>query len=384
MLERRGVEQRLERRPRLSAAAACTVELRFAEVPAADQGEDVAAGGVDGDERRLEPGIAEAPQALANRPLRHFLQLRHERRPDAPVRRMIPAEAIPEGLPQELLRVAGARLRRFRIRAHPDARAARGLLLSGGDETLFAHALQHHVAPGDCVVEVVPGGQRGRCAGQAGDQRRLRQRQLPGRFAEQVPGHRLDAVNAGAEVDAIQVQLEDLILRQLCVDHHRQHRFVQLAGVGLAVGQEQRPGELLRQRRAPLERSWIAHVPDHRPREPDRIDPDVAVEPMVFYRDEGVLQVRRDVGQRHVLPLLIHPEPFLAVRGEEPCVADAARQPVDGVALTHGPRHGDGRRNRQHDEDGGRDPVADPPRPERHGRPAAAARRRCRTSDRTV
>ena len=231
------------------------------------------------------------------------------------------------------------------------------------------------MAPGHCVVEVVPGGQRGRGAGQAGDQRRFRQRQLPGRFSEQVPGHRLDAVDAGAEVDAIQVQLEDLILRQLRVDHDRQHRFVELAGVGLAVGQEQRPGELLRQRRAPLERSRLATFRTTARAEPDRIDPDVAVEPMVFYRDEGVLQIGRDVGQRHVLPLFIHPEPLLPVRREEPRVADPARQPVDRVALTHGPRHADGRRNREHDEHEPPRPGRGSAWPERHRAPGAAARR---------
>ena len=222
-----------------------------------------------GRSRRAPPAarVAEPPQAVADRALRHFLQLRHERRPHRPVRRMVAAEPIAELLPQELLRVAGARIGRARIRADPDARPARGLLLRGGDEPFFAHPRQHDVAA-----------RRPRRRGSS--TATARTARGPGRRSARTPRsvsclaglpnrclrHRLDAVDAGAEVDAIQVQLEDLLLRQLRVDHQREHRFVHLAAVGLLVRQEQRARELLRQRAAALERSRIAQVADDRPR----------------------------------------------------------------------------------------------------------------------
>ena len=61
------------------------------------------------------------------------------------------------------------------------------------------------------------------------------------------------------------------------------------------------------------------------------------VEAMVLDGDEGLLQVRRDLGQRHVLPLLVEAEPALAVGGVEPGVADAARQLVHGPGLLPDP-----------------------------------------------
>ena len=65
----------------------------------------------------------------------------------------------------------------------------------------------------------------------------------------------------------------------------------------------------------------------------DRIDAGMQEEAVVLDRDERVLQVRRDRGERHVVPLLVEAEPRPAVGGVEPGVADAAGQLVDGVAL---------------------------------------------------
>ena len=65
------------------------------------------------------------------------------------------------------------------------------------------------------------------------------------------------------------------------------------------------------------------------------------VEAVILDRDERVLQVDRDLGERHVLMVLVHAEPAPAVGGQEPGVADAARQPMDRVALPEHPGHGD-------------------------------------------
>ena len=139
VLERRGVQQRLERRSRLPAAAARAVELRLAEVATADHREDVAGPRIDRDQRRLQIGIAEAAQPLRHRALRHLLQLRHERRPDFPVGRMVSAELIAKQLTQEVLRVAGLRDFGARVRSNAKTRAPGRLLLLGRDESLVAH-----------------------------------------------------------------------------------------------------------------------------------------------------------------------------------------------------------------------------------------------------
>ena len=58
--------------------------------------------------------------------------------------------------------------------------------------------------------------------------------------------------------------------------------------------QEQRAGELLRQRGRALDGFALTHVVAHRPREAERIDARVIVEAAILGRDERFLQVRRD------------------------------------------------------------------------------------------
>ena len=260
----------------------------------------------------------------------------------------------------------------------------RRLFLAGGDEPLLAHPREHDVAAGDRAVEVGPGRQAGRRLREPGDQRALGERQLLRRLAEQVPRHRLDAVDAGAEIDAIEIELEDLRLRQLRVDHQREHRLASLASVGPLVREEQRPRELLRQRAAALDRARRAEVAHDGAAERDRIDAGMPVEAVILDGDERVLQVDRDVGERHVLMVLVHPEPAPAVGGQEPGVADAARQPVHRVALPEHPRHRDRGEDDERDEDHREHAVAHPPRPERSGAIRSLRRRPCRTSDSTV
>ena len=68
---------------------------------------------------------------------------------------------------------------------------------------------------------------------------------------------------------------------------------------------------------------------------------------MIFDGDERVLQIRRDRRNRHVVPLLIETKPAAAVGGMKPRVADAARQPIDRVALLGEPAE----RNRGGDDE---------------------------------
>ena len=345
--------------------------------------------GIDRDQRRLQIGIAEAAQPLRHGALRHLLQVRHERRPDFPFGRMVSAKLIAKQLTQVVLRVAGLRDFGARVRSNAKTRAPGRLLLLRRDESLVAHPRQARRGCArrhrrDDSRARAPPGARARPAIKRG----LGERQLFRRPSEQMPRHRLDAVDAGAEIDAIQVQLEDLILGELRVDHHRQHRLVELAAIGLPVGQEQRPGELLRQRRAALLRAWLADVAEHGAPERNGIDADVAVEAMILDRDERVLEVGGNVSERHVLPVLVHPEPPLAVRGQKPCVADSPGEPIDRVALSHDPHHADRGRDRQNHENGGRHTVANASGPEGHAGGAftiaTGARRSCNVSDRAT
>ena len=56
----------------------------------------------------------------------------------------------------------------------------------------------------------------------------------------------VDAVGAAAEIDLVEVQLENLVLGELALHRHRQDRLANLAARGIAVVEEDRPRQLLR------------------------------------------------------------------------------------------------------------------------------------------
>ena len=85
-----------------------------------------------------------------------------------------------------------------------------------------------------------------------------------------------------------------------------------------------------------------ADVADDRAAEADRIDARMVVEAAILDRDDRVLQVGRDLVERDVVPLLVEPEPRLAVGAVEHRVADAARQAVHGDRVARQPHTGHG------------------------------------------
>ncbi len=239
----------------------------------------------------------------------------------------------------------------------------RRALLPGVDEALFAHPGQDDAAAGPRAREVRPRRKRRRGLGQAGEQRRLGQGQVLRVLAEQPPGHGLRPVGARAEVDAVQVHLEDLVLGELLLDHQGQHGFLRLAHVRAVVGEEERPGELLGEGAAPLDGA-ARQVPLRGAGDAQRVDPGMAVEAMVLDRDHRRAQVGRDLVQGDVAAVLVQREPRLAVGAVEDGVADPAGQAAHGEGVARGP------------EDGHRRPPA--PRPPaatggRSGRPGSRA-----------
>ena len=364
MLERRGVDERLERGSGLPAAARRAVERAARVVGAADHREDVAGGRIDRDERRLEPRAAQPREPGGDRLLRCVLHRGQKRRVHLPVGRVVAAEFVAELLPQEFLRPAGARVVRLAVRLDARPHPARGVLLRAGDQPLVAHLREHDVAALERAVVVGPRRQRRRRANQAGDERRLRQRHLARGLSKQMLRHGLDAVHARAQIHAVQVELQDLLLRQLRFDEEREPRFLQLAAVAPDVREKERPRELLCERAAAFHAAAMPHVLDDGARDADRIDAGMAIETPILDGDDGVLQIERDVVERHVVPLLVEAEPRLAVGAVEDRVADAACQPVDGDGVARQPHRRDagGRDERQQQRE--RDPLGPSPRPE--------------------
>ena len=106
------------------------------------------------------------------------------------------------------------------------------------------------------------------------------------------------------------------------------------------------------------------------------------VEAVVLYRDKGMTQVFGNLGERHIAPVLVHAKPALAIGGEEPGVANAARQLVNGVALTQQPGDAERRHDHEDAEDDRGDPIAQRAR-RRHER-NRTARRTCSMAESTT
>src|SRR5262245_20928413 len=76
---------------------------------------------------------------------------------------------------------------------------------------------------------------------------------------------------------------------------------------------------------------------DGRADDPDRVDAGMEVESPVFDGHDRVLEVRGDIAERHIMALLVQPEPRPAAAVVEDGVADPAREPVHRVAVAGGP-----------------------------------------------
>jgi hypothetical protein len=105
------------------------------------------------------------------------------------------------------------------------------LVLLCSDVPELEHAVEHDVAALDRVFGRVGRVERRGVLDDAGQQRRLRQRQLGRRRAEVALGSRLDAVRAVAEEDEVEVALEDLVLAHRVGELEGVARLLELAGV---------------------------------------------------------------------------------------------------------------------------------------------------------
>ncbi len=187
---------------------------------------------------------------------------------------------------------AGAGLHDLRRRGH---RRLGAVLL---DEAGVRHRGEDDLgAPLGAVVIARRRQARGRFD-EAGEQRRLGHRHGAGRLAEIALGGGFDAIGAGAEIDPVEIELENLVLGEFVLQPHRQHRLLQLAREGAVLGEEQVLGELLGDRRAALGDAAVEQVRHHRAEQADGIDAVVETKSPVLDGDEGVGQMGRHVLER--------------------------------------------------------------------------------------
>ena len=192
------------------------------------------------------------------------------------------------------------------------------------------------------------------------EQARLRRRQPRRRDAEVPLARRADAGRALAEVRAVQVRGEDLLLRVPALELQRERRVLELAPGRVVVAAEvEQLRDLLGDRARALREGEVDEVVRQRPRDPDQVDAAVAVEALVLGRDDGLAQERRDLVERDGAPR--RREPRLHAGAE---VRRRRRRE---------PRGGEDARDERRDGDGGRpEGVATQPTRCAHVNPPAA------------
>ena len=169
------------------------------------------------------------------------------------------------------------------------------MIIPGRDEAEFVHRGEDELGAGLRRIRVaVRREPRGRLD-EAGEHRRFGEGDVAGGLAVIALRRRLDAVGAGAEIDAVEIELEDLVLGVFALEPERQDRLLDLARGGALLGQEEVLGELLGQRRAALGDAARGQVAEDSARDADRIDAEMVVEAPVLDRDEGLGQIGRQL-----------------------------------------------------------------------------------------
>ncbi len=118
-------------------------------------------------------------------------------------------------------------------------RLTEGVIALGGCDGVGLHHLVEHDGGAPLRPSLVGDGAVARRGLQhAGQQGRLAQAQLGSGLVEIALRGRLDAIGAGAEIDPVEIQGEDLLLGELGLEPYRQHQLLGLAVHVLRRGQE--------------------------------------------------------------------------------------------------------------------------------------------------
>ena len=126
------------------------------------------------------------------------------------------------------------------------------------------------------------------------------QRELGRLFAEVADGGIVQAIVAGAEVDGIEVELEDLILGAAGLDIEGQHKLLSLAAEGALVGEEQVLDELLGDGAGALLNLTVLQVDEGGAHDAFHVEAVMGVKAVILDGDDGVGEIIRYIGKLHV------------------------------------------------------------------------------------
>ena len=194
--------------------------------------------------------------------------------------------------------------------------SAAGLLLRGIGLVLL-HAAENISEPFLRASGMPVGIEIVRPLGQAGQQRALLQGQILRLLAEIAAGRELDPPGAAAEIDRIEVELEDLRLAQRVLDPRGHDHLADLAVIGEVLADQEVLHDLLGDGRAALRAPGLREVADEGADQAALVDAFVPIEALVLGREERLLDVFRDVGERN--PLRAAGSPRTPPRSVRPC-----------------------------------------------------------------
>ncbi len=199
----------------------------------------------------LGAAIAVASVVIAQRPahrrLRGALQPRIDRggHPKALAEGFL-AVMLDNGLARHLRDVTRVEIRLTAMQSRHIGRQDRNLVLLPVDLTQLEHAREDVVASLECALGIGDGVVAGRRLRNAGQHRRLGGGELVELLVVIKRGRGRDAVGAVTEKDLIQIQIEDLILRQGSFDLQREQDLGELALEGLLRAEQEVAGHLHR------------------------------------------------------------------------------------------------------------------------------------------
>src|SRR6266446_1568800 len=205
-----------------------------------------------------------------------------------------------------------------------DFRDLRLVGLGRGNFFQFDQAIQDGVALNRGALGIFQRRKSIRTANQAREQRSFGQIQLRRAFAEISLRSCFNAVTAGAEIDAVDVELENLLLGEIPLDAQSDHCFQQFAADGAASERETVAGELLGDATGAFLGRTTQEIVDERTQNSAPVNSTRLIKARVLPGQHGIGEKGRDLIERNFQP----------VRAGE----TAVNFPVDiedGVALGH-------------------------------------------------
>ena len=313
------VDEGLERGAGLALGIHGAVVRALGVIPSPDHRADGSRRGLDRDERclggiPLGPSNRRAPvgvaRARAHQTLGIVLHSGVERRENresarAQVRlRNVPGEKLANVVDE----VRGAD-GRGRVRREPerDLPVSGGVLL--GDESALDHVRQHLVPPRERGLRIAVGRELVRRGDDPDQERGLAGRDLLDVLVEVEERRLLHAAHAPRaplpQVDLVQIELENLLLRVAELHHHREEGLVELPPHVPLAREEEILDQLLADRAAALHHRAGANVPERRAAHAQQVEPPVPEEAAILARDDGEDEMAGHLPQRDEAPPLL-------------------------------------------------------------------------------